>query len=251
MNTTINKTTEHKSQSRINSSPQKKSSSENTFQFADNRPEAIAQQKLQRMADNSTQAKLTTQLKTISSSGQVVQRQITVAHQNHVEDDNRASYAEAQVHGNTLPLGANSPSVDPTGWDELSEKFEMGDIYRMHLWNGRLGGPGNRTWNLTPGPSDINTDMAQEEVNAQAEVNNGNIVSLWTQTTYGHSIDDQDPEYYFPSNIDFNWSSQTMNGIDVDDGNWSSNVPLPDQLDLDYDPYHPDDLGNDDESLAW
>lgn len=54
MNTHADKTHENKNQAVANAVSQKKSSSESTFQFVDNRPEAVAQRKLQEMANNST-----------------------------------------------------------------------------------------------------------------------------------------------------------------------------------------------------
>jgi hypothetical protein len=54
MNTHTDKTQENKSQSVANTVSQKQSG-ESTFQFEDNRPEAIAQRKLQEMANNSPQ----------------------------------------------------------------------------------------------------------------------------------------------------------------------------------------------------
>jgi len=62
MNTHADKTQENKSQSVANAVSQKQSSAESTFQFVDNRPEAIAQRKLQEMANNSPQAKQADQL---------------------------------------------------------------------------------------------------------------------------------------------------------------------------------------------
>ncbi|MEM9276790.1 MAG: hypothetical protein AAGA80_28205, partial [Cyanobacteria bacterium P01_F01_bin.143] len=55
MNTHADKTQENKSQSVANAISQKKGSGESTFKFVDNRPEAIAQRKLQEMANNSPQ----------------------------------------------------------------------------------------------------------------------------------------------------------------------------------------------------
>jgi hypothetical protein len=57
MNTHADKKQEHKSQSVSSASSQMKSSDESTFQFVDNRPEAVAQRKLQEMANNSPQVK--------------------------------------------------------------------------------------------------------------------------------------------------------------------------------------------------
>ena len=53
MNTHADKTQENKSQSVSNVESQMQSGGESTFKFVDNRPEAIAQRKLQEMANNS------------------------------------------------------------------------------------------------------------------------------------------------------------------------------------------------------
>ena len=55
MNTHADKTQENKSQSVSNVESQMQSGGESTFKFVDNRPEAIAQRKLQEMANNSQQ----------------------------------------------------------------------------------------------------------------------------------------------------------------------------------------------------
>jgi hypothetical protein len=55
MNTHADKTTENKSQSISTADSQMQSSGETTFQFVDNRPEAVLQWKLQEMANNSPQ----------------------------------------------------------------------------------------------------------------------------------------------------------------------------------------------------
>ncbi|MCI4671743.1 MAG: DUF4157 domain-containing protein [Bacteroidia bacterium] len=54
MNTYADKSQEKKSQSVANTVSQKKSSGDSTLQFVDNRPEAIAQRKLQEMTNNSS-----------------------------------------------------------------------------------------------------------------------------------------------------------------------------------------------------
>jgi hypothetical protein len=55
MNTHVDKTQENKSQAVTNAISQKQIGGESTFQFVDNRPETIAQRKLQEMANNSPQ----------------------------------------------------------------------------------------------------------------------------------------------------------------------------------------------------
>ena len=57
MNTHADKIQENKTQSVANSVSQKKNGSGSTFQFVDNRPEVIAQQKLREMANNSPKVK--------------------------------------------------------------------------------------------------------------------------------------------------------------------------------------------------
>ena len=56
MNTHVDKTQENKRQSVANGESKIQSGGESTFQFVDNRPEAVAQRKLQEMANNSPQA---------------------------------------------------------------------------------------------------------------------------------------------------------------------------------------------------
>ena len=59
----VKNTKENKRLSPPNKISRKQSGSKSTFQFVDNRPEAIAQRKLQEMANNSPEAKQSAQLK--------------------------------------------------------------------------------------------------------------------------------------------------------------------------------------------
>ncbi|WP_197714561.1 eCIS core domain-containing protein [Nitrosomonas supralitoralis] len=68
MNTHADKAQENKGQSVANELSQKQSGSESSFKFVDNRPEAIAQRKLQEMANSSRQAKQAAQLQAIAAS---------------------------------------------------------------------------------------------------------------------------------------------------------------------------------------
>jgi len=68
MNTYADKTQENKSQSVSAASPQMQSGGESTFQFVDNRPEAVAQRKLQEIANNSEQAKQAAQLQAMADN---------------------------------------------------------------------------------------------------------------------------------------------------------------------------------------
>jgi hypothetical protein len=62
MNTHADKTQENKSQSVANAVTQRQQDNASTFQFVDNRPEAVAQRKLQEMANNSPKTKQVAQL---------------------------------------------------------------------------------------------------------------------------------------------------------------------------------------------
>ncbi|WLE95747.1 MAG: DUF4157 domain-containing protein [Candidatus Electrothrix communis] len=75
MNTHADKTQENKSQSVANAVAQKQGGGESTFQFVDNRPETIAQRKLQEMANNSPQIKQAAQLQTMANNYSVRQQQ--------------------------------------------------------------------------------------------------------------------------------------------------------------------------------
>jgi hypothetical protein len=75
MNSYADSKQKNKSQSLANESSQKKSNSESSFQFVDNRPEAVAQRKLQNMANNSMQiAQLKGFQDMANNSNEVVQR---------------------------------------------------------------------------------------------------------------------------------------------------------------------------------
>lgn len=162
----------------------------------------------------------------------VIQRNIIVHSQNHVESANRAFYVKAEVSGQTLGPGANSPTVDPVGWTSLANEYVMDDIFRMHLWNGRLGGPGNQTWNLAPGDRDANQAMAQQEVLMQGHVNNGRRVELTTNVTYGHNTT---PEKYFPTQMQLVWVARnSVNNVVVAQGNWHDQFALPERPDDSY-----------------
>jgi len=74
----VEKSKESKSQSVANSVTQKKSNVKQGLGFVDNRPEAVAQRKLQEMAKNCSDVNSTAQLqRDISSSSGVIQRQIS------------------------------------------------------------------------------------------------------------------------------------------------------------------------------
>jgi len=76
MNTYADKTQETKSQSVTNVTSKIQSNNEYTFQLVDNRPEAIEQQKLQEMANNSLQVKQAAQLQSMANQHYAKQQPI-------------------------------------------------------------------------------------------------------------------------------------------------------------------------------
>jgi hypothetical protein len=83
MNTHADKTQEKKSQSVANTVSQKQRRGESTFQFVDNRPEAVAQRKLQEMANNSPQAKQAAQLQAMANHHSLQQQQPILKKENN------------------------------------------------------------------------------------------------------------------------------------------------------------------------
>lgn len=110
----------------------------------------------------------------------------------HAEKSGRAGVVEAEdVHGSTYGEGHNSPSdqADVFGWDQLhaaghtlgNQNSTHYNAVRMHLFNGRLDGPGNVDWNLAPGPAQINSSMsAGPETAAKNAVDSGK--RIWSKT---------------------------------------------------------------------
>jgi len=111
MKTHAEKTQENKSQSVSNSEAQIQSSSESTFQFVDNRPEAAAQRKLQEMVAASPQAKQTVQLLAMSVKNSIEQQQPIQKKENNTglpdnlktEMENLSGYSmdDVKVHYNS------------------------------------------------------------------------------------------------------------------------------------------------------
>ena len=83
MNTHADKTQENKSQSISNGESQIQISGESPFQFVDNRPEAIAQRKLQDLANNSPQARQAAQLQAMADNYSAQQKSIIQMKENN------------------------------------------------------------------------------------------------------------------------------------------------------------------------
>lgn len=118
MNTHADKTQENKSQSVSNGKSHMQSGGESTFQFVDNRPEAIAQRKLQEMANNSPQI---SQLRAFqgmtNKSPQAKQAaQLQAMSDNNFIDNRPQAIQQMQLKAitqNTAELGASPVQLKP------------------------------------------------------------------------------------------------------------------------------------------
>jgi hypothetical protein len=193
------------------------------------------------MADNSPQ---TMQLKQyaaqMSAAGKgTVQRAYELCKPHQVRpigNDHRARTVRADnIKGDTLGAAANSPSVAPFGWNELKQAGHTlantsgnnshYNAVRAHLMNGRLGGPGDKDWNLAPAPAQINSQMsAGPETSAKNLVDGGN--TIWIETTVGYhssSTTATDFTAAVPNRIDMRWGVQS----DKTGQSWGADIELP------------------------
>ena len=114
MNTHADKTQENKSQSVSNGESRMQSGRESTFQFVDNRQEAIAQKKLQEMAANSPRAK---HFKSIQETANKNPHDIQAAQLKEVADSN--SVQQQHPH-QRLENNTGIPDNVKTGIENLS-----------------------------------------------------------------------------------------------------------------------------------
>ncbi|MFF7838259.1 DUF4157 domain-containing protein [Streptomyces ossamyceticus] len=139
------------------------------------------------------------------------------------------------VRGTPLDKGANAPSVDPFGWQQLrnaghtlasqSDNKTDYNAVRMHLWNGRLGGPGNTKQNLAPGPADVNGKMSKDpETKAKNLVKSGKRIWLETRLTYQNNTGNaNDFTSVIPNQITMKYGEMGKAGE-----TWTQPIRLPD-----------------------
>uniref|UniRef100_A0AAU2VF89 DUF4157 domain-containing protein n=1 Tax=Streptomyces sp. NBC_00003 TaxID=2903608 RepID=A0AAU2VF89_9ACTN len=156
-------------------------------------------------------------------------------------DGGRAgSVRVTNLSGTPLPDAANSPTNagNPIGWQTiLNQGLQLGgqmppqahyNAVRMHLWNGRLGGPGNNPLNLAPGPAPVNSQMsAQAETPVKNLVEYGYTVDLTTTVTYQNGPGNPlDLSTVVPNHISMAWQGRKPQ-VATENGSWSSHIPLP------------------------
>lgn len=116
MNIHVDKTENNKSHAVANAVSQKQNGGESSFQFADNRPEAIAQRKLQEMANNTQKAKETTQLQSMADNFGQINNSIVQLSQPGSKGDQKSrgvaranhSYTATYKNGTTSTFQAGS-----------------------------------------------------------------------------------------------------------------------------------------------
>ncbi len=135
------------------------------------------------------------------SVSNIVQRTIDHDTPTYTANSGRAGSVEVtNIRGRPLGAGANSPPQNQYvfGWQQLydaehtlahpSTTRSHYNAVRMHLWNGRLGGPGNDARNLAPGPAVVNSSMsAGPETASKDAVSAGYLIWLKTSVTYQNS----------------------------------------------------------------
>jgi hypothetical protein len=123
MNTHADKTHENKSQSVANEVSQEQSFGEPTFQFADNRPEAIAQRKLQEMANNSPQV---TQLRALQ---EIADNCVQSNHSNNFSKTHLTANSNTPVYQMATKI-KNTPQ--PYTYNKKHDKVDVGK--KMEAW---------------------------------------------------------------------------------------------------------------------
>jgi hypothetical protein len=134
-----------------------------------------------------------------STPSGVIQRVVNHDAPNYTPKNGRAGSVEVEnIWGTPYGPSANSPSIDVFGWPELytaghtlanpNANNSHYNAVRMHLWNGRLAGPGDDAKNLAPGPATINSSMsAGPETSAKDAVANKGTIWLKTEVWYQNS----------------------------------------------------------------
>ncbi len=134
MNTLADKTQENKSQTAAAETSQMQSGDESTFQFVDNRPEAVAQRKLQEMANSSPQAKQAAKLQGMANHSSQVRQLMTVQKMDideskEVEQPQLPRYLyHATAFGNAVSIARNGLQARSVGGSEVPYLCMSGEL---------------------------------------------------------------------------------------------------------------------------
>ena len=137
MYTRIEKTKENNNREVANSVSQKKSNMKQMLGFADNRPEIVAQQKIQRLINNSSQAKQEIQPQTQVVANKSIQRMRAYDNAEPLTDPRhfsttaiKAAIDNCRINGTAIPSWLKE-QVSSYLRDELLERWQ-----NMQLYNG-------------------------------------------------------------------------------------------------------------------
>ena len=85
---------------------------------------------------------------------------------------------------NKAPVSGSDTTIDPSWWPGgLSGKMVQG-----HLWNAKVGGPGNDRQNLTPLTSSANSNHnTKVESKLKTDYNNGDLIHYVVEAKYPHT----------------------------------------------------------------
>lgn len=158
------------------------------------------------------------------------------------------------IRGQSFAEGHNNPTNNNVyGWQQLhAAGHTLGNTgpnnshynaVRMHLWNGRLDGPGNQAWNLAPGPAWVNSSMsAGPEMAAKLAVDAGFWIWLDTRVSYASGNNNaNDFKNVIPNRMQMQWGYMEKDGepfnklfsltsLDKGDpvgGTWSQDIDQP------------------------
>lgn len=197
MNTYADKTQENKNQSMVNTVAQKKGETASTFQFEDNRPDAVAQRKLKDIASNSHQKKENKNSSIVNTSvqqkpvkgenGSIIQKysykavpaEITAKLPTGTQKWTESTGAKVTwKKGETMdPYSIGSHKVNNHGWVGLLKNQSNGNnATGLHVVNANWGGSANALeGNLVPGTPSLNGHhkTIENKVHSQFSTNSG------------------------------------------------------------------------------
>ncbi|MFC5449798.1 hypothetical protein [Paenibacillus aestuarii] len=169
---------------------------------------------------------------------QMLQRRIDHDAPNYEDKNGRAGKVSVEnIRGTSLGPGANAPRVEPIGWRELHDGGHTlahpdstgYNAVRMHLWNGRLDGPGDEELNLAPGPAQINSLMsAGPEQSAKEAVDQRGKIWLETEVSYQNdNVQANDFTSVVPNEISMDWGYMNGNNRGAAEVTWSETIDQP------------------------
>lgn len=172
MYTQVEKPKENKSMAVASSVAQKKSHVNQGFGFVDNRPEAIAQKKLQGLVSKSPQIKQVAQFQPtpnvngipVRQNAGIIQR-VTTVNVTNTTDNYDSGWVQAETQSTGVDNGPQTEAQDVA-------KVAGGSWVGGHMVNDRLGGTGDFS-NIVPITSSMNNQHHTIENAAQNKVGNG------------------------------------------------------------------------------